>query len=290
MRCADSTFELAIASPETTASLHQTTETQRIATELLPITTMSPHKPASLVDLPLEILCMIFDYAACRDHHKNPRYLIQSKERRSSGHALVISQPALLMVCSSLRSALSQHFYSSCSFHAKIGTGSMMDYSASRLRLQQIEDKLPYPLSLSTIQLTIELCDLIERGFDLSILVKLGERLFIEYRAMKLSSSSEVKLRNLPWRFVWTDKSLCNPVNESLNADLQLLLEAVHKISAESAITQSDDLQKFNSSMERWLRKPQDFKDSTYRVRILLRGLYGTPMYLSRVSKKWRGL
>jgi hypothetical protein len=129
-----------------------------------PKATRTSGKTVSLGDLPLELLYMIFDYAACRDHLEDPHYLIRLKKRGSPDHALVISQPALLMVCTSLRSALSGHFYSSYTFHAKFGTRSMLESSASGLTLQAIEDKLPRPLRLSAIRLTIEIGELSQQG------------------------------------------------------------------------------------------------------------------------------
>jgi hypothetical protein len=274
---------------KTTVLLQEITKNQHTVTELLPTATTSPQKLVSLIGLPLELLFMIFDYAACRDHLEDPRYLIQSKKRVGSGRTLVISQPALLMVCTSLRSALSDHFYSSCYFHAKIETRWMLESFADGLTVQQIEDKLPHPLKLSSIKLTMEIRELSSQGFNLSILVNLGEKLFIEYRTMKLSSRDGVKLMNLRWRFVCTDPSLPNDIRSAFNDEIRSLLKKTQEVAARSAIVKTHSLQAFSPVLEKWLRGIYVVPDDDTRLRAVLGGHLRTTRSVTRALSRWYG-
>jgi hypothetical protein len=192
---------------------------------------------------------MIFDYAACRDHLPDRHYNVRLKRTDRSDYGLVISQPALLMVSTPLRSALSHHFYVSCSFHAKIGIRSLLERAANGLTVQDIDDKLPYPLKLSTVNLDIEIRRLVEGRFNTSSLIELGKKIFQDYQAMEIDPEGGIKLMDLRWRLVCTDTHLMRyPRTKDLfNHDLQLLLEWIHKTAAKSASTRSGTVQKFGS-------------------------------------------
>jgi hypothetical protein len=275
-----STTECADSVVETIKLPHGTIKAQHTTTKLLPAATGPQHQTVSLVDLPLELLLMIFDYAACRDHLKNKHYSIRLKRGEgSSDSELVVSQPALLMVSPSLRSALSRRFYSSCSFHAKIGARSMLKSFVGSLTVQQIEDKLPHPLKLSTIKLTIEVHGLSEWGFDSSVLIELGKKLFDEYRTTKMKEGDT--LMNLRWRLVCTDTSIKNHCDSPYNRfafcaaafsdDLRLLLEEVHMHAARSARLNASTLQTFSACLEKWLKGQGGFENTSYLVGRVLR-------------------
>jgi hypothetical protein len=244
-----------------------------------PKATETPGKTVSLGDLPLELLYMIFDYAACRDHLKDPHYLIRLKESRDSDYEMVISQPALLMVCTSLRFALSAHFYSSCSFHVKVDTRWMLEGSANSLTVQQLENKLPIPLRLCTVKLTIVISELSKQRFDCSILVELGKKLFDMYRTTELNSKDGTQFMSLHWRLVCTDP-LCNFYR--FEDDLQLLLEEIDGF-ARSESLRSYDLQRFGFLLRYWLEYDTYGRNRTRRVRTALRD---SPRRLTRGSQQ----
>jgi hypothetical protein len=249
-----------------TGSSHETTDP-------LPMATATPRKTVSLIDLPLDILFMIFDYVAYRDHLPDEHYAVRVKRPHCLDYELVVSQPALLMVCTSLRSALSHHFYVSCSFHAKIGISSLLERAANGLTVQDIDDKLPCPLGLSTIKLDIEICRLIRECFNSSGLVELGKKIYQDYQAMKFSPEDGDKLIDLRWRLMCTEiwPIECSHNKDLFNHDLQLLLDEIHKIAAISVSLQSYTVQKFGSLLEIWLKDRRDSGDPTYLVRTILR-------------------
>lgn len=261
---ANSTTEIAV-------SPHRTTEAQHTITEMLPITTQSRIQAVTLADLPLEILFMIFDYTACRDHLSDQDYIIRFRYS-SSGRTLVISQPSLLMTCKSLRSALSDRFYSSCSFHAKFGTASLLERVDNGLTVQRLDDMLPYPLKLNTIRLTLNISRLAVGGFDISSLVELGKKLFVDYQAMELNPGVGVKLMNLNWRleFGTGNSFFWEYEDEEFSEDLQLLLDDIHAAAALSVL-ESDTLQEFDSWLETWLKEDGDYSSPTHYVRETLR-------------------
>jgi hypothetical protein len=264
MRRAIPTVETVVSLQETAVLPPRTTRDQGAIKKRPSIFIQIPRKRTSLGDLPLELLFMIFDYIA---YSEDQHYLILFAKKGSSEPKLIISQPALLMVCTYLRFALSGHFYSSRCFQSKIGTMSMVKSAASSLTVQQIEDKLPHPLKLSAIKLTTEIRELSERGFDLSILVKLGEMLFTEYR----NKNHEIELVGLRWRLVCTDTSIHSTIRGKLNDDLRLLLECIHLSAARSASIESNSLREFSSSLEKWLSEERNYGCSTYRIRVVLR-------------------
>lgn len=214
---------------------------------------------------------MIFDYAACRDHLKNKHYLIRLRRKDSPRPVLVITQPALLMVCTYLRSALSGRSYSRCSFHAKIEARWILGRDTTDWTVQQLEHKLPCPLRPSTIRLTIDIGELSRLNFDTSILVELGKRLFDGYRTVKHDSKGECKLADLRWRLFCTDPWITIYTNRHFDDDLQLLLEDIHKIAARSAMLKPYDFLEFGAFLARWLREPDKYKyDHTWCVRRVL--------------------
>ena len=259
-----STTECADTTVETAVSPRKTTEPQRTTTTLLPMATQIPQQAFSLLDMPLEILIMIFDYAACRNHLYDEDYLIRLRYRGSSGHTLVISQPSLLMTCKSFRSALSDRFYSSCSFHAKFGTVSLLERADKGLTVQGLDDMLPSPLKLNTIRLTLDVS-------DISVLVELGKKLFIDYQAMELNPEIGTKLMNLHWQLV-CGNSFFIEYEDELSEDLDLLLDDIHAAAAMSVL-ESDSLQEFDSWLRTWLEEDNDYSSPTYNVRLGLRQL-----------------
>jgi hypothetical protein len=244
-----------------------------------PKATGTSGKTVSLGDLPLELLYMIFDYAAYRDHLEDRDYPIQLREMGSSDYGMVISQPALLMVCTSLRFALSAHFYSSCSFHVKVDTRWMLEGSANSLTVQQLENKLPIPFRLCTVKLTIDISELSKQRFDCSILVELGKKLFDVYRTTELNSKDGTQFMSLHWRLVCTD-SLCNTYR--FENDLQLLLEEIDGF-ARSESLRNYDLQRFGFLLRYWLEYDTYGRHRTYRVRTVLRD---SPRKLTRGSQQ----
>jgi hypothetical protein len=216
---------------------------------------------------------MIFDYSACRKHLPDRHYPVRLKRTGSSDYGLIISQPALLMVCTSLRCALCMHFYSWHSFRAKISTRLLLEGAATGLTMQSIEDRLPPPLKLSNIDLDIEIRRLVGGGFNLSVLVEVGKKIFNDYQALKRNSEAGNKLIDLRWRLVCTDTYFIASrfTIHEFNHDLQLLLEEVHRPAATSASLESSTSQKFGSSLEIWLREERDSSDPTYQVRDELR-------------------
>jgi hypothetical protein len=264
------------------------TESSHGITNPLSMATATSRKAVSLVDLPLDILFMILDYVACRDHLPDQHYSIRLKRTYCLDYELVVSQPALLMVSASLRFALSYHFYVSCSFHAKIGIRSLLERAANGLTIQDIDDKLPYPLKLSTIKLDIEIRR-VEGGFNPSNLVELGKKIFQGYQAMKLNPADGIKLIDLRWRLVCTDTFFIGrPYNKDVfNHDLQLLLEEIHRTAAISVSLQSYSVQKFGSLLEIWLKEEHDFDDPTYRVRTIFRWVSRSMSSASQQMTSW---
>lgn len=244
---------------------HETTEAQHTNSELLPVAAQSPKRVISLTNLPLELLLMIYDYATCRDHLEDHHYPIRLSKGDNGRLVPVVLQPALLMVCTSLRGALSCHFHSDSSFHLKIETKSMVE----GLRLQEIDDNLPYPLRLSNIKLTIQISELRRSGFDSSVLVEFGKKLFDEYRTANLVYKDEDKPTDLDWQLVCT-----NPPNIILNHhfhdDLQLLLDGIHKTAARFALHKSSSMQEFDTFLEKWLMD-RVREDRTSHIRDVLR-------------------
>jgi len=275
MRGAGLHFEIAKSTHETTGNPHQPTKAQHTTVELLPMAAPSPHQNTSLMHLPLDLLFMIFDYAACRDHLEDSDYLVRLKYTRSPGYRLVVSQPALLMVSKDLRCALTYHFYSTCSFHAKIKTRPLLQSAARGLRLKEIDDNLPYPLRLNTISLTLEMDTLTEVGFDQSLLVELGMKSFVDHQAMRLNPKDEFKNVDLRWRLVWIgdDRRLPRFDGDDLNEHLRLLLQDIHRLAATSASLGKHNLQEFGSFLERRLKEEGRSGEPAYQIREFLRYL-----------------
>ncbi|KAI5241942.1 hypothetical protein E4T42_07863 [Aureobasidium subglaciale] len=211
------------------------------------------HQAVTLLDLPLELLHVIFDYAADRDHLKHHRYTIRMRERDSLGPELVIYQPSLLMVSSALRASLTPHFYSRYPFHLRIDTRLMMSNSVGGpMRLQHLEGLLPYPLGLSTIKLTLVIHEISRDGFDFSFLVDLGVELFKRYRTKKPDSEGEVMSMHL-------SLATGSGVRRIFDWYLQELMDELHQWAASRAVHNSWSLERFVLWLERWLKTDISF-------------------------------
>lgn len=268
----DSITENADPMVETALSPHKTIEAQHTTTKLLPMATETPSGAVSLLDMPLEILFMIFDYTTCRDHLAGPDYLIRLKDTRRRCYKLVIPRPPMLLVSKSLQSALSHHFYTTYSFHAKITTRQLLEVAWDRgLTLQELDEILPYHLKLNTIRLTLEIASLTAGAFDFSILVNLGKKLFVDYEAMKLKSKEEIKLMDLDWRLVRTSRRRTFYSGQFSNLNLRFLLEEIHEMAFKAVSLGSHGLQEFGPLLERHLKKEEDSSSPTYRIRQILR-------------------
>ena len=146
--------------------------------------------------------------------------------------------------------------------------------AASGLAIQAIDNKLPDPLKLNTINLTLEICSLSSGMFSPSILVELGKRLFADYQTMEPSSDTEVKLIDLRWRLLWTgDAFTMGYNNDFLNEDLQVLLDEIHRLAANSASLGKYSLQEFGSWLGTWLEEVGHFTEPTYRGKAILKHL-----------------
>lgn len=110
----------------------------------------SQNQTASLLGLPWEILFMIFDHVASRDHLEDHCHTIRVVPEGNLRNNLVIHQPALLMVCSALRTGLSQYFYSTCSFHVKLQMRSMISSSGDALTLEHLKVRLSHVYEFSS--------------------------------------------------------------------------------------------------------------------------------------------
>lgn len=248
--------------------------------------TERPREVISLLDLPLEILFMIFDYTTCRKH------LIQLKDTRRRRFKLSIPRPLLLRVSKSLQSALSHHFYSSYSFHTRISTGQLLEANWDRgLKLQELDDILPYHLKLNTVRLTLEIASLSAGGFDFSILVDLGKKLFVDYEAMRLGSEEGIKLMVLNWRLVHNYRGRIFGPRPLNGLNLQLLLEEIHELAFKAVSSGSHSLQDFGCLLERHLKKDKDSSSPTYQIRLKLRQLWkhkrsvGRRVYLKKAVR-----
>jgi len=268
----DSITEKADPMVETALSPHKTIEAQHTTTKLLPMATEIPSEAVSLLDMPLEILFMIFDYTTCRDHLAGPDYLIRLKDTRRRRYRLVIPRPSLLSVSKSLQSALSHHFYTTYSFHARIGTRQLLEVAWDRgLTLQELDEILPYHLKLNSIRLTLEIASLTAGAFDFSIPVNLGKKLFVDYEAMKLKSKEEIKLMDLNWGLVCTNSLSTFWSRVFSNLNLRLLLEEIHEMAFKAVSLGSHDLREFGPLLERHLKKDEDSSSPTYQIRLSLR-------------------
>jgi len=254
---------------KTTGPPPTTTKAQHTTDQLSRMGAGTPREVISLLDMPPEILFMIFDYAACRDHLKDPHYPIRLKNMDSSDYGIMISQPVLLSVSKSLRTALSHYFYSSCTFHAKIEARSLLEGTTSGLTIQGIDDRLPYPLKLRTIRLTIDSCRLHAGGFD-AALVEVGKKLFHDYRAKKFNNEDRVKLMDSHWRLVCTDKPRLSHKKASFAQNLQFLLREIILTAARSAALEPYNLQEFGLFLQTWLDEDGYFKDPRHPVKAAL--------------------
>ncbi|KAG9653279.1 hypothetical protein KCU61_g5589, partial [Aureobasidium melanogenum] len=209
-------------------------------------TTDSQHQTVSLLDLPLEILYMVFDYVACRNHledHEGHHYRIQVVPEGELRNNLVIHRPTLLMVCSTLRTGLSPYFYSTCSFHVKIQMRSMMSSTGDALTLRQLEDRLPLPYQLSSVKFTIDIHDLSTEGFDFSVFVQIAKLIFEEHRTKK----NQPELFQLDWWLESSDPVLqCNCVRTLFNDWLVRLLDEVLDKTISTAVQTSENFQTFS--------------------------------------------
>ncbi|KAH0014506.1 hypothetical protein KCU78_g8623, partial [Aureobasidium melanogenum] len=233
-------------------------------------TTNSQQQTVSLLGLPLEILFMIFDHAACRDHLEDRYYTIQVVPEGDLRNNLVIHQPSLLMVCSGLRTGLSPYFYSTCPFHVKIQMRSMMSSTGDALTLRQLEDRLPLPYQLNSVKFTIDIHDLSTEGFDFSVFVQIAELLFEEYR----TKENEPELVQLDWWLESSDPVLqCNCVRTLFNTWLVRLLDEVLEKTATTAIQTSENFQTFSAQLTRWLEEERETDSRAYIIRDTLREL-----------------
>ncbi|KAH0380930.1 SET domain-containing protein, partial [Aureobasidium melanogenum] len=241
-------------------------------------TTNSHQQTVSLLDLPLEILFMIFDQAACRDHLEDRYYTIQVVSEGDLRNNLIIHQPALLMVCSALRTGLSSYFYSTCPFHVKIQMRSMMSSTGEALTLRQLKDRLSllYELSYDK-KLTIEVQELSKEGFDFSVLVQIAAMLYEE----TLAKRGGLKLKDFDWWLKCTDPLLqCKCVRNIVDTYLVWLLDDIHDKAVTAAVDISETFQKFSSQLRRWLEEEFDQKNRTYWIRETLRDcMSATDMY-----------
>ncbi|KAG9556262.1 SET domain-containing protein, partial [Aureobasidium melanogenum] len=237
-------------------------------------TTNSQQQTVSLLDLPLEILFMIFDQAACRDHLEDRYYTIQVVSEGDLRNNLIIHQPALLMVCSALRTGLSSYFYSTCPFHVKIQMRSMMSSTGEALTLRQLKDRLSllYELSYDK-KLTIEVQELSKEGFDFQIAAMLYEE--------TLAKRGGLKLKDFDWWLKCTDPLLqCKCVRNIVDTYLVWLLDDIHDKAVTAAVDISETFQKFSSQLRRWLEEEFDQKNRTYWIRETLRDcMSATDMY-----------
>jgi hypothetical protein len=282
------TLERATLEAKTMEPLHNSIKAQHKATNPLSIATAILRTPVSLINLPLELIVMIFDYAACRDHLEDKHYLIRLRSGSFSGSELVISQPSLLLVYTSFRSALSDRFYSSCSFHVRIETRWIVeDLEPREWTLQQIDDKLPHPLRLRSVKLTLEICDISRQGLDSSIFVELGKKMFDEYRITKLGAGEEIELMDLDWRLTFTDPSCTNMLVNAFKDDLQLLLEVIHQTAARSAVHEVCNLQTFVAFLEKWLEGREGSRGGTNLIRRVLRLVLETTSEKRRKILLW---
>ncbi|KAH0349027.1 SET domain-containing protein, partial [Aureobasidium melanogenum] len=232
-------------------------------------TTDSQHKSVSLLNLPLEILFMIFDHAACRDHLKDRYYTIQVVSKGDLRNNLIIRQPALLMVCSTLRTGLSSYFYSTCSFHVKLQMRSMIGGSGDTLTLKQLKDRLSllYKFSYDK-KLTIEVHELSKKGFDFSVLLQIAAMLYEEIRAKR----GGLKLKDFDWWLECTDPLLkCRCVRKIVDTLLVWLLDDIYDKTATAAVDTSVTFQELSSQLKRWLEEEFDMKHRTYWIRETLR-------------------
>ncbi|KAH0362319.1 hypothetical protein KCU65_g8141, partial [Aureobasidium melanogenum] len=243
-------------------------------------TTQPQPKTVSLLDLPLELLYMIFDHVASRDHLEDHCYTIQVVPEGDLRNNLVIHQPALLMVCSTLRAALSPYFYSTCSFHVKLQMRSLMSSTGDALTLRQLEDRLPLPDKLSFVKTTIDIHDLSTEGFDFSIFVQIAEMLFEQYR----TEENGPKLVQLDWWLESTDPVLqCSCVRDLFNFWLVRLLDEVFEKVVTTAVETSENFQTFSAQLKRWLEEEREINSRSYSIKHTLREL----MYVTEES--WGG-
>ncbi|KAI5194935.1 hypothetical protein AUEXF2481DRAFT_31264 [Aureobasidium subglaciale EXF-2481] len=197
------------------------------------------HQAVTLLNLPLELLHVIFDYAADRDHLKHHRYTIRMRERETA------SAPNCRYP-----------------FHLRIDTRLMMSNSVGGpMRLQHLEGLLPYPLGLSTIKLTLVIHEISRDGFDFSFPVDLGVELFKRYRTKKLDSEGEVMSMHLSWRLVCIDPLLTpkSGVRRIFDWYLQELMDELHQWAASRAVHNSWSLERFVLWLERWLKTDISF-------------------------------
>jgi hypothetical protein len=252
--------------------LHNSIKAQHKATKPLSIATAILRTPVSLINLPLELIVMIFDYAACRDHLEDKHYLIRLRSGNFSGSELVISQPSLLLVYTAFRSALSDRFYSSCSFHVRIETRWIVeDLEPREWTLSQISRVSLTLHSLKGCGSLSSICCISRQGLDFSIFVELGKKLFDEYRITRLGAGEEIELMDLDWRLTFTDPSCTNMLVNTFKDDLQLLLEVIHQTAARSAVHEVCNLQTFVAFLEKWLEGREGSRGGTNLIRRVLR-------------------
>ena len=131
--------------------------------------------------------------------------------------------------------------------------------TASGSRLQEIDNKLPNPLKLRTIRLTLRVCSLsLTWGFSPWIVVDLGKKIFADYQTMKIGSDEETKLIDLRWRLVWASDSFYLAWEDHvINETLELLLGRIHKLAAESASADKYSLREFGALLQTRLKEEQ---------------------------------
>lgn len=225
----------------------------------------------SLLDLPLELLYMIFDHVTRRDRRRRRRYKIRVVPEGASIENLSIAKHPLLMVCSHLRSALFSYLCSTCPLHVEIHMSSMIRNNHGILDLQQVQEGILHARKLSSVKLTITIHELSRKFFDYSVLLQMGTILFEEYREKKLRFKDEPKLVRLRWWLECNDPEFtCQCPRCTIEKDLRRLLKDIHKWAAKTAIHTSKSSQMFSSELERWLKTQEGTVDRTYYIRRLL--------------------
>lgn len=249
-------------------------------------TTQPRPQTVSLLDLPLELLWMIFDHVTCKERLKRRRYTIRVVPEGASIDNLAISQHPLLMVCSTLRSRLISYFYSISSFHVEIHMSSTIRNNQGILDLRQLQEDTLHERKLSSVKLTINIYELSRKFFDYSILVQMGTMLFEDYRAKRLVSKYDDKLMPLRWQLKCNDPEFdCPCPRYVFEQDLKRLLDKIHKWAAKTAIHTTKSVQAFSSKLERWLKTQEGTVDKTYYIRRTLNEcLKATSVYDRRLA------
>ncbi|KAK6002642.1 hypothetical protein QM012_001392 [Aureobasidium pullulans] len=220
----------------------------------------SQSQTVSLLDLPLEILFMIFVYVASRDHLEDDCHTIRVVSEGEFGHNLIFHQPALLL----------------------LQMRSMISSSGDALTLEQLKDKLSILYELSSDKrLTIEIQELSKEGFHFSILVHIAQC----YTRKNRAKEGRLHPKDFDWWLKCTDPLLkCSCVRNIVDTYFVWLMDDIHEKAATAAVDTSETFQRFSSQLRRWLEEDYDKKHRSYWIREALRNYMSAAEWYDRAD------